>query len=167
MQPSNHSPRLTTALLPGSFDPFHNGHLEVVERACGLFDRVIVASLRNPQKAEALFSIEDREEMIAESVAHLTNVEIVAMSTLVVDLARDLGATVIVKGLRAVSDFESELQMAQMNRGLSGIETLFIPTGPQYAYISSRLIREVARYGGEVSSLVPEPVDRRLKAVRT
>ncbi|MDA8037560.1 MAG: pantetheine-phosphate adenylyltransferase, partial [Actinomycetota bacterium] len=132
-----------------------------------LFDKVIVASLRNPQKAEALFSIEDREEMIAESVAHLTNVEIVAMSTLVVDLARELGATVIVKGLRAVSDFESELQMAQMNRGLSGIETLFIPTGPQYAYVSSRLIREVARYGGEVSSLVPAAVDRRLKAVRT
>ncbi len=153
--------------MPGSFDPFHNGHLEVVERACRLFDKVIVASLRNPQKAEALFSIEDREEMIAESVAHLTNVEIVAMSTLVVDLARELGATVIVKGLRAVSDFESELQMAQMNRGLSGIETLFIPTGPQYAYVSSRLIREVARYGGEVSSLVPAAVDRRLKAVRT
>jgi pantetheine-phosphate adenylyltransferase len=156
---------LTIALFPGSFDPFHNGHLEVVERATGLFDEVVVASLRNPQKAEPLFTIEDREEMLAESLAHLPTVRIVAMSSLVVELAREVGATVIVKGLRAVSDFESELQMAQMNRQLSGIETLFIPTGSQYAYIASRLIREVARFGGDVSGLVPEPVNRRLKAL--
>jgi pantetheine-phosphate adenylyltransferase len=157
---------LTIALFPGSFDPFHNGHLEVVERATLLFDEVIVASLRNPQKAEPLFNIEDREEMLAESLAHLPTVRIVAMSTLVVELAREVGATVIVKGLRAVSDFESELQMAQMNRELSGIETLFLPTGSTYAYIASRLIREVARFGGDVSGLVPEPVNRRLKAIR-
>lgn len=156
---------MTIALFPGSFDPFHNGHLEVVERATHLFDEVVVASLRNPQKAEPLFSIEEREEMLAESLAHLPTVRIVAMSTLVVELAKEVGATVIVKGLRAVSDFESELQMAQMNRELSGIETLFIPTGSQYAYIASRLIREVARFGGDVSGLVPEPVNRRLKAV--
>jgi pantetheine-phosphate adenylyltransferase len=124
-----------------------------------------VASLRNPQKAGPLFGIEEREVMIAESVAHVPNVRIVSMSRLVVDLARELGATVIVKGLRAVSDFESELQMAQMNRQLSGIETLFIPTGSQHAYLASRLIREVARFGGDVSAMVPEPVNRRLKEV--
>jgi pantetheine-phosphate adenylyltransferase len=157
---------LTIALYPGSFDPFHNGHLEVVERATQLFDEVVVASMRNPQKAEPLFNIADREEMLAESLAHLPTVRIVAMSTLVVELAREVGATVIVKGLRAVSDFESELQMAQMNRELSGIETLFLPTGSTYAYIASRLIREVNRFGGDVSGLVPEPVNRRLKALR-
>jgi pantetheine-phosphate adenylyltransferase len=156
---------LTTALFPGSFDPFHNGHLEVVERATSLFDEVVVASLRNPQKAEPLFTIEDREEMLAESLAHLPTVRIVAMSTLVVEMAREVGATVIVRGLRAVSDFETELQMAQMNRELSGIETLFLPTGAQYAYIASRLIREVARFGGDVSAFVPEPVNRRLKGL--
>lgn len=157
---------MTIALFPGSFDPFHNGHLEALERATGLFDEVVVASLRNPQKAEPLFTIEEREEMLAESLVHLPTVRIVAMSSLVVELAKEVGATVIVKGLRAVSDFESELQMAQMNRELSGIETLFIPTGSQYAYIASRLIREVARFGGDVSGLVPEPVNRRLKALR-
>ena len=157
---------MTIALFPGSFDPFHNGHLEVVERATRLFDEVIVASLSNPQKAEPLFTIVDREEMLSESLAHLPTGRIVAMSTLVVELAREVGATVIVKGLRAGSDFEAELQMAQMNRELSGIETLFLPTGSQYAYIASRLIREVARFGGDVSGLVPEPVNRRLKAVR-
>jgi pantetheine-phosphate adenylyltransferase len=156
---------LTIALFPGSFDPFHNGHLEVVERASALFDEVIVASLRNPQKGEPHFPIEERQLMLAESLSHLSNVRIVAMSSLVVDVAREEGATVIVKGLRAISDFESELQMAQMNRQLSGIETLFLPTGAQNAYIASRLIWEVARFGGDVSTLVPEAVNRRLKAV--
>ncbi|MGH9171484.1 MAG: pantetheine-phosphate adenylyltransferase [Acidimicrobiales bacterium] len=157
---------MTIALFPGSFDPFHNGHLEIAERAAGLFDEVIIASLRNPQKAEPVFSPEEREAMITESVAHLPTVRVMRMQTLVVDIAREVGATAIVKGLRAVSDFESEFQMAQMNRELTGIETLFLPTGSQYAYHASRLIREVALYGRDVSSMVPAPVARRLKELK-
>ncbi len=154
---------MTIALVPGSFDPFHNGHLEVVERSARLFDEVVVAALRNPQKAEPMFSLSEREEMLQEAVAHLPNVRIVSVSTLVVSVARDVGATAIVKGLRAVSDFENELQMAQMNRQLAGVETLFIPTSSTASFIASRLLREVARYGGDVSAFVPKPVLVRLQ----
>jgi pantetheine-phosphate adenylyltransferase len=154
---------VTVALIPGSFDPFHNGHLEVVERAARLFDDVVVATLRNPQKAEPLFTLAEREEMLKEALAHLGNVRIVSVSKLVVDVAHDVGASAIVKGLRAVSDFESELQMAQMNRQLSGIETLFIPTTSTSAFVASRLLREVARYGGDVSAFVPKVVALRLQ----
>ena len=154
---------MTTALLPGSFDPFHNGHLEVTERAVGLFDRVVVAVIRNPSKSEPVFSLAERQAMIEECVGHHDRISIVSMSTLVVDVARKVGADVIVKGLRAVSDFENELQMAQMNQQLSGIDTLFIPTGSSYSFIASRLIREIARYGGDVSAFVPEAVARRMK----
>jgi len=154
---------VTTALLPGSFDPFHNGHLEVTERAVGLFDRVVVAVVRNPSKSEPVFSLAERQEMIEECVGHHDRISIVSMSTLVVDVARQVGADVIVKGLRAVSDFENELQMAQMNQQLSGIDTLFIPTGSSYSFIASRLIREIARFGGDVSAFVPEAVARRMK----
>jgi len=149
---------LIIALFPGSFDPFHNGHLEIVERASQLFDKVVVAAMRNPQKAGPLFSLEEREAMIEKSVAHINNVEIVGLSTLVVTLARELGASVIVRGLRAVSDFENELQMAQMNRQLSGIDTVFIPTSAEFSFLASRLLREVWHYGGDVSSMVPPPV---------
>lgn len=149
-------------LFPGSFDPIHNGHVEVVERASALFDRIVVAVVRNPQKTEPLFDIEERTAMITESLGHLPNIEVDSFSTLVVECAERVGATAIVKGLRAVSDFENELQMAQMNRQLSGIDTLFIPTGSEHSFIASRLIREVARYGGDVSKMVPEPVAKRL-----
>lgn len=146
------------ALFPGSFDPFHNGHLEIVERSSRLFDKVVVAAMRNPQKAGPLFTLEERQKLIEESVKHIANVEIVSLSTLVVTLARELGASVIIRGLRAVSDFENELQMAQMNRELSGIDTVFIPTSAQYSFIASRLLREVASYGGDVTSMVPTPI---------
>jgi pantetheine-phosphate adenylyltransferase len=149
---------VTIALYPGSFDPFHNGHLEVVERAAKIFDEVVIAALRNPQKSSALFDLEQRHAMIVDSVAHVDNVRVISMSTLVVRVANDVGATVIVRGLRVVSDFENELQMAQMNRNLSGIETVFIPTSSSHSFIASRLLREVATYGGDVSPFVPKVV---------
>jgi pantetheine-phosphate adenylyltransferase len=155
---------VSVALFPGSFDPFHNGHLEVVERASRVFDEVVVAVLRNPQKSEPFFSIDERTEMLEESLAHLRRVRIVGVATLVVNVARDVGASAIVRGLRAVSDFENELQMAQMNRQLSGVETIFIPTSAQYSFIASRLLREVARFGGDVSAFVPKPVALRFEA---
>ena len=153
---------MTVGLIPGSFDPFHNGHLEIVERAAHIFDEIVVAAIRNPQKSEALFALEERRDMIAESCAHIATVRIVSISTLLVNVARDVEATAIVKGLRAVSDFESELQMAQMNRSLSGVETLFIPTSSNHSFIASRLLREVARYGGDVAAFVPQAVAVRL-----
>jgi pantetheine-phosphate adenylyltransferase len=151
------------ALVPGSFDPFHNGHLEVVERAARLFDEVVVAALRNPQKSEPLFDLAERQQMMEESLCHLPGVRIVSVATLVVHVARDVGATAIVKGLRAVSDFENELQMAQMNKQLSGVETMFIPTSSAHSFIASRLLREVARFGGDVTSFVPKVVALRLQ----
>ena len=157
---------MTVALFPGSFDPFHNGHLEVAERASRLFGKLVVAVVSNPQKGEPLFDVSEREAMIAESLAHLDSVRIVSMSVLVVEVALEVGANVIVKGLRAVSDFENELQMAQMNQHLSGIVTLFLPTSSAHSFVASRLIREVVRYGGDVSEFVPPAVARRLKELR-
>lgn len=156
---------MRTALFPGSFDPFHNGHLEVVEAASKLFDRVIVAPMRNTQKGEPLFTLEERRQMIADSVAHLGNVTLASLSSLVVDLAAEMGADVIVKGLRVASDAEAELQQAQMNKKVSGIETLFIPCSSEYSFIASKYVRDFARFGGadRIGSTVPEPVLAKLK----
>jgi len=154
-----------TALFPGSFDPFHNGHLEIVETAAKLFDHIVVASVRNPQKGEPLFTLAERQEMIAESVAHVPNVSIDSFSALVVDLARQLGVDVIVKGLRVASDAEAELQQAQINKAVSGIETLFIPCSSEYSFIASKYVREFARFGGadRIGSMIPAPVFTKLK----
>jgi pantetheine-phosphate adenylyltransferase len=149
-------------LFPGSFDPFHNGHVEIVERASRLFDEVVVAVLRNPQKSQALFDLEERRAMIEEVTSHIPGVRIVSVSTLLVNVARDVGATAIVRGLRAVSDFETEMQMAQMNHHLSGVETIFIPTSSKYSFIASKLVREVAHFGGDVSAFVPKVVQEHL-----
>ena len=154
---------MPVVLYPGSFDPFHNGHLEVVDTAARLFDEVIVAAMRNPQKGEPLFSLEDRKAMLEESLAHLDNVRIEFFSKLVVDVARELGANFIIKGLRAASDFESELQQAQMNKAVSGVETVFIPAASEHSFVASKFIRDIARFGGDVSPLVPPPVAQRLK----
>jgi pantetheine-phosphate adenylyltransferase len=152
-------------LFPGSFDPFHNGHLEIVEIASGLFDRVIVAPMRNTQKGEPLFTLEERMQMVSDSIAHLPNVTLASFSSLVVDLARSVGADVIVKGLRVASDAEAELQQAQMNRRVAGIETLFIPSSSEYSFIASKYVRDFARFGGadRIGSTVPAPVLVKLK----
>jgi pantetheine-phosphate adenylyltransferase len=152
------------ALVPGSFDPIHNGHLEVIERAATLFDEVVIASVYNPDKPAGTFSLEERRDMVTASCAHIQNITVAFFSGLLVDFAQSNDCTVIVKGLRAVSDFENELQMAQMNEKLTGILTLFLPTASRHSFLSSRLLREVARFGADVSSMVPPPVNEALKA---
>jgi pantetheine-phosphate adenylyltransferase len=149
------------AVCPGSFDPVTNGHLDIIGRASKLYDEVIVAVLINKAKS-SLFTVEERIELLAEVTAQYGNVKIDSFHGLLVDFCRDRGIGAIVKGLRAVSDFDYELQMGQMNHSLAGVETLFIPTNPLYSYLSSSLVKEVATHGGDVSTLVPEPVNRRL-----
>lgn len=154
---------MAKVLYPGSFDPFHNGHRELVETASFLFDHVVVATIRNPQKSAGLFTLEERQEMIAESLAHLDNVSIVSVSKLVVDVAKDVGADFIIKGLRAVSDFENEMAQAQTNLAVSGVHTIFLPSASANSYIASKYIRDIARFGGDVSTMVPEAVAVALK----
>jgi pantetheine-phosphate adenylyltransferase len=154
---------VTTVLYPGSFDPFHNGHRELVETAAYLFDHVVVAAMRNPQKGESLFTLDERKAMIEESLAHVDNIEVVQFSKLVVDVAKDVGADFIVKGLRAVSDFESEMAQAQVNLNVSGVHTVFLPSASASSAIASKYIRDIARFGGDVSSMVPKPVAARIR----
>lgn len=153
---------MPTALCPGSFDPPTNGHIDVIERAAAHFEHVVVAVIGNPSK-DALFSLEERTGMLEEIVGHIENVEIGSFHGLLVDFARTKNISVIVKGLRAVSDFEYELQMAQMNSALlAGLDTMFVTAKPEWAFLSSSLVKEVARYGGDVSGLVPETVAKAL-----
>jgi pantetheine-phosphate adenylyltransferase len=151
------------AVYPGSFDPLTNGHLDLIERSLRIFDELIVAVVTNPAKA-ALFSDEERIDMIRESTRHLREIEIVVFDGLLVDLVTRVGAQAVVRGIRAVSDFEYEFQMALMNRKLrEEIETVFLMPHEAYSYISSRLIKEVAGYGGSVQGLVPAGVEQRLR----
>jgi pantetheine-phosphate adenylyltransferase len=152
----------TTAVYPGTFDPVTNGHLDIIERGSRLFSRVTVAILRNPEKAP-LFTVAERMDMVREAVSGLPNVGVDAFEGLLVDYARQQGAGVIVRGLRAVSDFEYELQMAMMNRRMNeSVETIFMMPSESYSYVSSRLVREVVALGGNVDWIVPATVARAL-----
>ncbi|MFQ1001386.1 pantetheine-phosphate adenylyltransferase [Modestobacter sp. SSW1-42] len=151
------------AVCPGSFDPVTNGHVDVITRAAALYDELVVAVLVNPGKA-GLFDVDERMELLRRAVEACPNVTVASFEGLLVDWCRSHDVPVIVKGLRAVGDFEYELQMAQMNRELAGIETLFMPTAPQVGHLSSSLVKQIARFGGDVSSLVPPAVNDRLVA---
>jgi pantetheine-phosphate adenylyltransferase len=149
---------MAVAICPGSFDPPTNGHIDVVERASKHFERVIVSVVANPSK-DPMFDAQERVALLKEVLGHLDNVEVGSHDGLLVDFARERGADVIVKGFRAVSDFDYELQMAQMNSSLmDGVDTLFIATNPRWSFISSSLVKEVARLGGDVSAHVPGTV---------
>jgi pantetheine-phosphate adenylyltransferase len=150
-------------VCPGSFDPVTNGHLDVIGRAAGLYDEVVVAVLVNIKK-KSLFTVDERVEMLREATSQYGNVRVDRFRGLTVDFCAANGISVIVKGLRAVSDFEYEMQQAQMNYQLAKVETLFMTTNPQYSFLSSSLVKEIATYGGDVSSLVPETVLARLRA---
>jgi pantetheine-phosphate adenylyltransferase len=151
-----------TALVPGSFDPPTKGHVDVIDRCAGLFDRVVVAVANNPSK-NPLFTAEERVSLLEKCCHQWPNVTIASFDGLLVEFVRATGADVIVKGLRVVTDFEYELQLAQMNRHLSGTVTLFVPTNPEFGYLSSSLVKEVAAFGGSVDSLVPPCVAAALK----
>lgn len=151
------------AIYPGSFDPITNGHLDLIERGSKIFDRLIVALLRNPDK-DPLFTIPEREEMLRQVTKHLSNVEVETFDGLLVDYAARRGAQVILRGIRAISDYEYELQMALMNRKLDpDLETVFMMPAEAYSYLSSRLVREIFQLGGSIQGLVPPIVEQRLR----
>ena len=146
-----------TAVVPGSFDPVTMGHVDIVQRAASRFDTVVVAVLENPNK-QPLFSVEERIELIRSTIVNQGNIEVDRFKGLLVDFCKERGIRVICKGLRAVSDFEYELQMAQMNQRMGDVETLFMSTSPEYSYLSSSLIKEIARFGGPLRGVVPDAV---------
>ncbi len=150
-------------VCPGSFDPVTNGHLDIISRASRLYDEVVVAVLINITK-KSLFTVEERMEMLREATTQYGNVRVDSFHGLLVDFCEANGISAVVKGLRAVSDFDYELQMAQMNYSMAKVETMFMTTNPLYSFLSSSLIREVAKYGGDVSGLVPERVIGQLRA---
>jgi pantetheine-phosphate adenylyltransferase len=153
------------AVCPGSYDPITHGHVDVITRASQMFDELIVAVVNaSVRKTKSLFSADERIGFIQEATAHLGNVKVEPFSNLIVEFARERGAKAIVKGLRAISDFEYELEMNQLNRQLaSDIESIYLMASPQYSFLSSSGVKEIATFGGDVSDLVPEPVARRLK----
>ena len=152
---------MTGAVCPGSFDPVTNGHLDVIGRAAAQFDEVVVTVMINKNKT-GLFTVDERIEMLEDATSHLDGVRVAKWQGLLVDFAREQGLSAIVKGLRGANDFDYELQMAQMNQKLSGVDTLFIATNPTYSYLSSSLVKEVATYGGDVSDMLPPKVLERL-----
>ena len=154
---------MKTAIYPGSFDPVTYGHLDIIERSSKLFDRLVVGVLVNVQKVP-MFSLEERVEMIKKETAHLPNVEVKGFSGLTVDFARENGAGFMVRGLRAVTDFEYELQLSHTNRELApDVDTVFLTTGLKYGYISSSVTKEIALFGGDITKFVPPAVEERIK----
>jgi len=157
----------TIAVYPGSFDPVTNGHIDLIQRSATLFDKVVVAILRNSGKTP-LFSVDERREMLESAVLEIGNVTVTNFSGLLVDFADRIGASVIIRGIRAISDYEHELQMALINRRLSSrVETVFMIPAETYSFLSSRLVKEIASHGGAIRGLVPEDVERRLRSIFT
>jgi pantetheine-phosphate adenylyltransferase len=153
-----------TAICPGSYDPVTNGHLDVIARAAGIFDRVVIGVVGSPHHKQPMFTIEERVDFLRGALSDLDNVEIDVFRELVVDFARRWEAKAIVKGLRVISDFEWEFQMNQLNRHLApDVETMYVMASPQVSFVSSSGVKEIAAFGGDVSELVPEPVARRFK----